>query len=180
MRLSQTDQQFNKNNVSFSGNKTLYVPKKVFSSVENMDSVKQRLALGAAALAFQPAIDYFNPMVDEKTRKFSVLKTVVKAVVGTASGLAIRGAIIKYTAKKMENPQKFLSIIKDSKLKESVAEILKDEEKKKKFRENLGTAFGLLGVAVGDFTFDMPMARYSIHHVAEALGMSDAEKKEAK
>lgn len=181
MRLSPTDQNFKRTgNVNFSGNQTRYISGKSFAWFESIDGFKQRAALGTAALLFQPAIDYANPMADEKTRKFSVLKTVVKAVVGTVTGLLIRKAGSKYIEHLLNNPQKLFAKMKDSKLKDSIKEIMKSAEQKKKFSDNLGTALGLIGVAIGDFTFDMPIARYAIQHTSQALGMSDPESKGGK
>lgn len=180
MRLSSTEPQLNRNkSISFSGNETKYVSGKYFSRFKDMSGTKQRAALGVAALVFQPAIDYANPMADEKTRKFSVLKTVVKAVVGTLTGIAIRGSIMRLTEKQLANPAKFLSKIKSPELKQKMQKILADKDESKKFIANIGTVFGLIGVAVGDFTFDMPLARWGIQSVAEATGMSNNEKKEA-
>lgn len=179
MRISQTGPQFNTNSkVSFAGNKNLYLAGNRFAWFENIDGFKQRAALGAAALLFQPIIDYCNPMTDEKTRKFSVLKTVVKAIVGTTTGMIIRKAGIKYVEHLLNNPQKLYSKIKDPKFKEKLDEIIKNKETKKKFSDNLGTAVGLIGVAIGDFTFDMPIAKHSIQFAANALGLSNSKDKD--
>ena len=41
---------------------------------------ENRLILGVSALASQPFIDYYNKKVDEKTRKYSVCKTICSKV----------------------------------------------------------------------------------------------------
>lgn len=197
MRLSTSEQRYSqcKNNINFSGAR--YFPKKPFCWFNNFDGLKQRASLGVAALAFQPAIDYFNPMTDEKTRKFSVLKTIVKVVVGTISGLLVRGAVIKLINKSIpdiskftkgsdgfkkaeEKLKKFTNNIKDAKLRETVNNIFKDSDKKKKFTDNLATVVGLIAVGIGDFTVDMPIAKAAIQITADAFGMTEYNKKEVK
>ncbi len=186
MRLSTSEQrycqyyQYKNKNISFAGAR--YLPQRPFCWFNNFDSLKQRATLGVAALVFQPIIDYCNPMTDKKTREFSVLKTVVKVVVGTISGLVVRGAAIAAITKalKKENHQKFLKSIKDSKLKEQVGNILKDNKKVEKFRDNLSTVVGLIGVAIGDFTIDMPLAKIAIEKTADVFGMNEKKDKEVK
>lgn len=196
MRIAMSEQRVRQNNsirrnnapppqsrssVSFSGRKGgTILPEGLISLCQNVDGFKQRLALGVAALIFQPIIDYYNPMADEKTRKYSVLKSVVKAVVGTTTGLLIRGLVRKQVVKSLEKPDKFLSRIKDPKLASSVKEILNDASKKARFTDNFATVCGLVGVAIGDFTFDMPLARFSIHKTADVLGMSETDKGDKK
>lgn len=62
---------------------------------KKLNSVEQRIALGATALATQPFFDYFNKNVDEDTRKVSTARTIAKIIAGTAVGIAVRLLFIK-------------------------------------------------------------------------------------
>lgn len=181
MRLSTAEQRYcqnSNNNMSFSG--TRYLPKKYFDRLTHMSSFDQRLAIGAGTLLCQPPIDYFNPMTDEKTRKFSVIKTVVKILVGTATGLLIRKGGMILAERQLKDSEKFISKIKDKKIASKMKEICADDHKKKQFISNYGTVLGLLGVFIGDFTFDMPVAKFGIQFASDIFGLSEYEKKEGK
>ena len=60
-----------------------------------LNSVEQRIVLGATALLSQPFFDYFNKNVNEDTRKVSTARTVAKIVAGTLVGVAVRILCIK-------------------------------------------------------------------------------------
>lgn len=165
--------------VNFSGGGTSFIPDKYFNRLRNMSGFDQRAALGVCALIFQPIIDYCNPMADEKTRKFSVLKTIVKAVVGTTVGLVVRYSAMKYAQRMLKDPKKFVARIKDEKVASKMNEILADKKQKDTFLGSFGSVLGLLGVAITDFTVDMPIARQSIKIAADMFGLSE-EKTEVK
>lgn len=50
----------------------------------------QRLSIGATGLILQTTIDATNPCVDEKTRKYSAIRTAVKMIVTTVGGISFR------------------------------------------------------------------------------------------
>lgn len=195
MRIAMSEQKFRQNNsiirnnappstqqrssVTFSGNTTKFTEDKYFRWLGNMNGFHQRAALGVCALIFQPIIDYNNPMADEKTRKFSVLKTIVKAVVGTAVGLVVRYSAMKIAEKMLANPQKFISKIKNKETADRMKEIFADKKQKDSFLGAFGSVLGLIGVACTDFTFDMPLARFAIKFTADKFGMSEKAKSEA-
>lgn len=180
MRLSTSEQRHwqcnNNKNISFSGAR--YFPEKPFSWLTHMNSFQQRFAIGVGALLCQPPIDYFNPMTDEKTRKFSVIKTVVKIVVGTTTGLIVRKAGMMMAEHQLKDSAKFISKIKDVNIAKKMKEICSDDNRKKQFISNYGTVLGLLTMYVGDFTFDMPIAKFGIQFVTDALGLSEYKNKE--
>ena len=64
-------------------------------SGKKLNSVEQRIILGATALATQPFFDYYNKNVDEDTRKVSTARTIAKIIAGTAVGIAVRLLFIK-------------------------------------------------------------------------------------
>lgn len=58
-----------------------------------------RLALGAGAIVTQPAIDRFNPRVDDNTAKVSSYRTIAKIIACTSVGFCVRGGCYKLTNK---------------------------------------------------------------------------------
>ncbi|MDD3420511.1 MAG: hypothetical protein PHE78_07950 [Candidatus Gastranaerophilales bacterium] len=173
MRASQVN-----NNTNFSG-KTRFIPTKSFDWMSNLDGTHQRIILGGTALVTQPVIDYYNPMADEKTRKFSVLKTVIKIVVGTVVGTSVRHVGMMY-ARKVTKGNKFLEKIKNPALKKDLTKIFSNEKDKKNFIGNFGTILGLMGVIVADFTFDMPLAKAAIDIGTKMFGLSKPDEKGGK
>jgi len=68
---------------------------KFLRKAADLNSVHQRFATGAAALAFQPIIDLQNKDIDKETRQVSAVRSAAKAVIGTAIGLIVRKGTIK-------------------------------------------------------------------------------------
>ena len=58
-----------------------------------------RVAIGLAAISFQPWMDYFNPKVDRDTAKASALRTTAKVIVCTSVGFLVRGLSYKLVEK---------------------------------------------------------------------------------
>lgn len=58
-----------------------------------------RVAIGVAAIASQPWMDYFNPKVDRDTAKASALRTTAKILVCTSVGFSVRGLSYKLVEK---------------------------------------------------------------------------------
>lgn len=67
----------------------------ILKSADNFSSIHQKLILGTFGLIVQPAIDLRNKEVDKDTRKVSALRSAAKAIIGTATGLVVRGLTIK-------------------------------------------------------------------------------------
>lgn len=63
----------------------------------------QRLIIGATALPMMTTIDAFNPYVDKQTRKTSAIRTAIKTVICTASGLLTRVIASKVGEKLVKN-----------------------------------------------------------------------------
>lgn len=110
---------------------------------------ENRLILGVSALASQPFIDYYNKSVDERTRKYSVCKTIAKIVVGTTVGVIVRSLAIKYSARLLKSVD--------------VTKILPDATKNANSRKILQNTIGdILGLAVclfSNFLIDAPLTR---------------------
>lgn len=202
MRLSQVKAE-NKNNsqMNFGGvqgtaTKAVKEPfkmpfNKTYSWMSSANGVHQRLVLGVASIATQPFIDYYNPKADEKTRKYSVLKTVVKIVVGTTVGCLVRKGAIELTNSLVKDSKKFTSGIKNPEAKKNIekwlafkkdasGKVLKDEkgkdiptDKRKQFVGNLGTIFGIIGVVAADLAIDMPVAKFLIEKSAKKFKLEE-------
>lgn len=56
----------------------------------NMSPTAQRLIIGATGLISHTTIDALNPLVDKETRKFAAVRSAVKMVICTASGVLTR------------------------------------------------------------------------------------------
>lgn len=59
-------------------------------SLSNMSPTTQRLIIGGTGLVSQTTIDALNPFVDEETRKFAAVRTAIRMIVCTSSGVLTR------------------------------------------------------------------------------------------
>ena len=108
-----------------------------------------RLALGVAAIATQPAIDYFNPKVDKDTAKAAAIRTISKIIVCTAVGFVVRGSCYKLMNKLVGDVSK----VKTSKIiPEEICEETNKELQEKKLKLFTNTKSTLLALAVMMFT----------------------------
>lgn len=76
---------------------------KAISSMSNLNPLNQRLIIGVTALPLMTGIDYLNPYVDKQTRKTSAVRTAIKVIICTASGLLTRYLGGKIGAKLVSN-----------------------------------------------------------------------------
>lgn len=128
------------------GKKTTDVLSKYATKIAGPEN---RLILGVSALASQPFIDYYNNKVDEKTRKYSVCKTVAKIIVGTTVGVIVRAAAIKYSAR-------FIKSVDVSKIK---PDVLKNENSRKILQKTIGDILGLVTCVFTNFLIDAPLTK---------------------
>ena len=181
MHLSPLETQVNNKDVRFCGKDgTRFIQDKHFSWMNDMNGAEQRAIMGATALVLQPPIDYFNPRTDEKTRKFSVMKTVVKTLVGTGVGVAVRYAGIRYAKYLKKKPEKLKSMVKDIEVKKQLTKIMNDKNKTKTFINQLGTLMGVVAVFISNFTIDMPLAKFAIEKTSLKYNLSADKPKEDK
>lgn len=131
----------NNNKISFCalkppalGNKA----QKMLTKVENFSSVQQRLAIGGTALLIQPVIDLNNKEVDKDTRWVSAIRSAAKAIVGTATGILVRGACMKATELKLAKRDMTGKIIKEA------GNVVVDPNK---IRKLLGNSFDSLNLS---------------------------------
>ena len=110
---------------------------------------ENRFILGVSALASQPFIDYYNKNVDEKTRKYSVCKTISKIVVGTTVGVIVRALAIKYSG----------NLLKSVDISKIVPDALKNPETRKILQNTIGDILGLGICLFTNFLIDAPLTR---------------------
>lgn len=110
---------------------------------------ENRLILGVSALASQPFIDYYNKSVDEKTRKYSVCKTIAKIVVGTVVGYMVRTATIKYSG----------NLLKHVDITKIVPDVTKNPNTRKTLQTTIGDILGIGVCLFSNFLIDVPLTK---------------------
>ena len=118
---------------------------------------ENRLILGVSALASQPFIDYFNKNVDEKTRKYSVCKTIAKIVVGTTVGVIVRALAIKYSAR----------YIKSVDVSKIMPDVLKNPNSRNILQKTIGDVLGLGVCVFTNFLIDAPLTKLGTNFLAK-------------
>jgi len=108
-----------------------------------------RLILGATALATQPFLDYYNQSVDEKTRKYSVCKTIAKIVVGTTVGVIVRSLSIKYAGQ----------LLRSIDVTKIAPNVLKKKESRSLLKNTIGDILGLGVCMFSNFLIDAPLTK---------------------
>ncbi|MBQ7125764.1 hypothetical protein IJO12_01615 [bacterium] len=119
-----------------------------------------RAALGVAAIATQPAFDYFNPRVDKDTAEASALRTASKIVVCTTVGFTIRGLSHKIIKKLTNLSPKEGSTLLTPK---SILNIKNSFEQKNKLalhRNTLATLTALIVMMFTNFLIDAPLTTF--------------------
>lgn len=124
---------------------------KFISHVENFGrkctSAHQRGILGVTALFTQPFIDAHNKSVDEKTKKYSVARTIAKIIAGTLTGVAIRYGCIKAMNWKPFLPKKW-----------NAPNITDDM--RAQYKNAMGTIVSLVVMLFTNFLIDAPLTKF--------------------
>ena len=118
---------------------------------------ENRLILGVSALASQPFIDFYNKNVDEKTRKYSVCKTIAKIVVGTTVGVIVRSLSIKYSA----------NLLKSIDISKHLPNALKNPESRKLLQYTIGDILGIGVCLFTNFLIDAPLTKLGTNFLAK-------------
>lgn len=118
---------------------------------------ENRLILGVSAIASQPFIDYFNKNVDEKTRKYSVCKTIAKIIVGTTVGVIVRALAIKYSAR----------YIKSVDVSKIMPDALRNPNSRKILQKTIGDVLGLGVCIFTNFLIDAPLTKIGTNFLAK-------------
>jgi len=120
---------------------------------------ENRLIMGTAALATQPAIDYYNHRVDDETRVVSRNRTIAKIIAGTTVGaFVVRGPVYKLV-EKTTNPcgtTKFSKAL-IPKAKNIIEDLSKNQAHLKNYRSALAMIFALIAMSVTNFVLDAPL-----------------------
>lgn len=137
--------------------------KRLYNSVPNVDiasdrylthvenfgkkctSAHQRGILGATALLTQPFIDAHNKDVDDKTKKYSVARTIAKIIAGTLTGVAIRYGCIQAMKMKGFQPKRWDRL---------------SEDVQNQYRNAMGTIVSLVVMLVTNFAIDAPLTKF--------------------
>ncbi len=118
---------------------------------------EQRFIMGLSAISSQPFIDYFLGSKDEKTRKTSVCKTIAKIIVGTATGIFVRGLAIKHSDK----------LLKTEYFKKNFSKILANNEQKLLLQKNTGDIIALGICLITNFLIDAPLTKLSTNYLVK-------------
>lgn len=126
---------------------------------------ENRLILGVSALASQPFIDFYNKNVDEKTRKYSVCKTISKIIVGTTVGVIVRALAIKYSSR----------LLKSVDVSRVAPDILKSPDSRKVLQNTIGDILGLGICLFTNFLIDAPLTRKGTNYLAQKYVKEDKQ-----
>ena len=124
---------------------------------------ENRLILGVSALASQPFIDFFNKNVDEKTRKYSVCKTIAKIVVGTTIGVLVRALSIKYSA----------NLLKTVDVSKVIPDVLRNPQTRKTLQNTIGDILGLAVCLFSNFLIDAPLTKWGTNFLSKLFVKED-------
>lgn len=132
-----------------------------------LNTMHNRLILGVTGIAIQPFIDLNNKKVDEKTRKVSVARTVAKILVGTATGVAVRGACIELLGKKcsqlgLKEAKGFYGKLKTLFVPNvpEIKNLTKPNQAYRDYQNAIGTFLGLIAMCITNFAIDMPLTKF--------------------
>lgn len=167
---------------------------KVLNGASDFSSVHQRLALGLFALGIQPLIDLRNKDVDDDTKKVSAVRSAAKAIIGTATGIVVRGGCMKLAELKYAQKDAAGKIIKEGKkIKIDPAKVqkafgegfgaLKLDEKTlsnavKRVPSVVGTIAALGVMIFTNFLIDAPLTNKTMDKINELMEKYFAKKKQ--
>ena len=175
------------NNIqNFSGIKLGNKAQKALAKVSDFSSIQQRIAIGSSALIFQPIIDFNNKNVDKETRKVSALRSASKAVIGTLTGLLVRGVCMKaveHSFAKKDSAQKIIResgkiVLDEAKIYntfkkgfESLGNVDPSELSKalKRVPSIIGTIIALGIMIITNFVLDAPLTNKTLELLEKTL-----------
>lgn len=131
------------------------------SKLGQLQSWQQRGILGATAIATQPFIDFKNKDIDEETRKYSAIKTIIKIIVGTGVGVLTR-LIGTWGGRKLVNK----NIIKPL-----TEKYLQDSISKDEFAAAVGNVIAVLATVVTAITVDIPVTNKSLNYILSKFSL---------
>ena len=146
---------------------------------QHISSPENRLILGVSALMSQPFIDGCNKNVDEKTRKYSVARTLAKIIVGTTTGVIIRRGCIKAIDAFTTLPEKITPDMKFKWLRQCLLPKIKniDPEQFVQYKNTMGTLLALGVMVFTNFLIDAPCTKWLTNVFSKKMGVSDGQTK---
>lgn len=157
---------------------------KFFHKADDITSVGQRVLIGATALGLQPLIDFNNKKVDKKTRQSSAARSIARAIIGTATGVAVRGATIKFADRfvkegkildfKMSEEQIAKMTASGKKVVTSLADASKDQIKN--YSATIGTLIGLAVMIFTNFAIDVPAINWMQNKIMDKVNSGKQNK----
>lgn len=156
----------------------------ILAKADNFSSVHQKLILGTFGLIAQPAIDLANKDVDKDTRKVSALRSAAKAIIGTATGLAVRSITIKATQLKFSKKGSGGKILDEQKIYKQFKngfDSLRLEPDKlsdaiKRTPSVIGSIMGLAIMIFTNFLVDAPLTNMTMEKLDKFMSkLSDKE-----
>ena len=186
--------QSNNNTINFGALKLNKGAQNFLTKADNFSSVHQRLALGVFGLIVQPAIDLKNKEVDEDTRKVSALRSAAKAIIGTTTGIIVRGGCIKAAELKfakrdsngavLKNAKK--TVIDENKIYKTFKkgfDSLKLDDKQLKEAINrvpsvIGTIAALCVMIATNFLVDAPLTNKTMEKLEEIMAKKQQKESE--
>ena len=138
-----------------------------------------RVAIGCASMAFQPAIDYFNPFVDKDTAFTSSLRTIAKISACTIVGFVIRGLSYKFVDKFAKGSAKEGStLLTPKEILNETNKIVRDS-KLKLHKNTFSTLLALSIMTFTNFLIDAPLTNRWTNKLIKLFDKSSNKKKEA-
>ena len=130
--------------------------------INKINGWQNRAIYGASAIVSQPFFDYKNPNVDKTTQKYSLVKTLIKIVIGTSVGIVSRAAFQKWGEKLFEKGH--------FKLK-NAANI--DE---KRFKTCVGNTFAIIGAIAAMCSVDIAISNLLMSHFNKKISKNSDKK----
>lgn len=111
----------------------------------------QRLAIGATGLISHTTIDAFNPYVDADTRKYAAVRSAVKMVICTLSGVLTREVGQKLGEWAVKNGKVAVP--------EGINKVV--------FANSVGKSFAIIGAVASIFLIDVPFINQILNFVMD-------------
>ena len=158
---------------------------KSLHKIDDMTSVGQRIIIGSSALLLQPMLDFSNKKVDKKTRQTSASRSISRAIVGTLTGIAVRGGTIKLAdtfaksgrALDFKLNDKHVEILRKNgeKIVKNLSEASKDQLKN--YSATIGTLLGLGIMLFTNFLIDVPGVNFGQNFIMSHFFMDGKDNK---
>lgn len=126
--------------------------------IGHLDAAQLRLYLGVTALGTKSSIDYLtNKKLDKDTRKYSLIKTIAKIVIGTTTGVLVRKAGLeigkKLTSKACKNFR--------------IAVPYTKQADKKVFIEGVSNSLAFVATVISTICLDVPLINKVLSQVGK-------------